>query len=208
MFTELMMRMANGETLTPDEKNQLELECQLIERTSQKTSSWIGADGNPKLTNPVIEYPYFASTPLRTLHIRHSIVATIPYDTLTYLDFGDDTFNSASISGDESFFKIDESNQTKIKLPRGNYSFTVDGVVSWDNDSDGGRWVEVDVNDTFYQRIGFKPYSTLNEAISRYGFSITQQVEGNDPFIRIGVYQDGDVAGLVLRQYKISVRIA
>lgn len=205
MLENIIKKISHNDFLTSEESSYL----QNIELTVQKTSGWVGTDGNPKLNNPVIMYPDFRTSPLHVFMALRTVVDDIPDSTWSDVGF-------SNSFGDRSVFDFLEgtTSGTAIKIEKGVEYFTIDGVIGFqDGGGVGYRALFVRLYDEFgnglpdYELGNFLP---TGAGIDYFNFCLTVRILGTNTvpnYFKIQAYQNSGGA-LDITYCNLTVRIA
>lgn len=99
--------------------------------------SWLGEDGEAVFNHPVIGNVRWKESPLNTFSFQMQTDLSVSNNTKTFVTF--DTFYQ---HGDN--FKMDPADLSKIVVNSPGLTFQISGMVNWDNNANGYRYIALE----------------------------------------------------------------
>ena len=206
-FSELLDKLGRGQSLNPLELAQLRDEVRAVEEVKNLFKSWVQAGTNtPVLQNPIIYNPDFKTSPLHVFHCVFSTNTSINNNTETLI-----TFETAW--GDNSVFDFYNGDESKIRIDRSQLNVRVDGMVAWEPNATGYRFLRMYIYDSSDVEIlsqalhGFPGVAVAQNVLP---ISYTENIREIFPevaYISFKVTQTSG-AGLELQNFVLSVGVA
>jgi hypothetical protein len=148
--------------------------------------SWIGPNKQAKLDNPTIGSPVWTKSPLGTYSFQRQADLSVADNTKTFITF--DTFYQHGNN-----FTADPADLSKIIVNSPGLTFQISGVVNWDNNATGYRYVALE---------GFKQDGTSLGFVGLHLFAGTATEDNSFPVSFVA-----DLAQLAdMKYFKIFVR--
>ena len=146
----LLLKLADGEKLSPDEREGLRLIAQDLDRNRIETGSWIGEGSQAVLKSPAIFNPDFRTSPLSVFHCDLETDTEILNNTDTPITF-------ENYWGDNSVFDFYQNDKSKIKVNQTNFTVAVFGMVNWETNATGERSLTQNIYNASDVLIGQQP---------------------------------------------------
>lgn len=203
---QLLERFLNGETLLPFEKQQLVRAVDEWDAGKQAVENAL--IGNRPMESPMIFDPNWRTSPLHAFHAYMTTDVNAANNTYVAL-----TFDTSS--GDTSVFDFWKSNKSKVRVDRGQFHVSIDGVIRWESNSSGDRVLRMKVYDSADVEIAAQELSVVRAAASAgfqtdMNFAYTEDIRGLFPqvaYMKLEGMQNSGVA-LNIQSAILSVRVA
>jgi hypothetical protein len=139
LFDDLLVKIALGEVLTPSELEAFRQEARALNDVKNTVTGWLHpGSANPQFQSfTVMTPPRWKQSPLHTYSFQRQTDRTVPNNTADYITF--DTFYQHG-----SAFEVDPTDATKIVVANPGPTFQVSGVVNWDNNATGYRYIALE----------------------------------------------------------------
>lgn len=202
-LAELMLKLADGEKLTPGEREEMHLLTQDMDRIRIQAGAWIDEGGTPALRFPKISDPHFLTSPLDVYTFNLIADTAIPNDTPTYITFDDYTYSVSRA------FKVDDADKSHIVTAYPGYSFAVVGNAEWASNATGYRHAFLEGFDSSGVSLGAVQLHTLPatsgvETACPIAFVVNFRQLQNLAYFKIAVRQNSG-GDLTLKEVLLSV---
>ncbi len=135
-FSRLLEKIARGNRLNEREIQELRFQTQALEEVKDTIKTWSSqtrAGSTPVLSDA----PIWTASPLHSYSFQRQADLSVLDNTKTFITF--DTFIQHGAK-----FRVDPADSTKILISNPGHTFQISGIVNWDNNATGYRYIALE----------------------------------------------------------------